>query len=155
MKLYDKEHLHSLLGFYNYLYETGYPHQWRDGNTVPICKPLKDSTLTSSYRPITLLNCFAKLMGKTVTRRLQKHLEEINFYSPYQSGFRKGHSTLDSVARLEHSARNALLHREYCVAVFLDISSAFDSVWHHGLLIKLHSIGLTGNMARYIQQFIQ
>ena len=151
----SQEHLYTLLDFYNYLYDSGYPHQWREGNTVPICKPCKDPTDPSSYRPITLLNCIAKLMGRMVTRRLQQHLEELNFYSPYQSGFRSGHSTLDSVTRLEHSARNALLHREYCVAVFLDISNAFDSVWHHGLLTKLRTLGLTGNLARYIQQFLQ
>ena len=88
----SQEHMHTLLDYYNYLYDNGYPHQWREGNTIPICKPGKDPTAPSSYRPITLLNCLAKLMGKMVTKRLQQYLEELNFYSPYQSGFCSGFS---------------------------------------------------------------
>ena len=42
----------------------------------------------------------------------------------------------------------------YCVAVFLDIARAFDTVWHHGLLLKLHSLGLSGNQARFLQGFL-
>ena len=42
----------------------------------------------------------------------------------------------------------------YCVAVFLDIARAFDTVWHHGLLLKLHSLGLSGNLARFLQGFL-
>jgi hypothetical protein len=42
-----------------------------------------------------------------------------------------------------------------CLAVFLDIFQAFDIVWHHGLLHKLHALGLNGNLPLFIQQFLQ
>lgn len=146
--------LSTLLAFYNYLYSTGYPHQWREGRIIPILKPDKPAFLRSSYRPITLTNCLSKIYGKLVNTRLQHFLETSHFYAPYQSGFRACHSTLDALSRLEHDARDALLTRRYCVAVFLDISQAFDTVWHHGLLLKLFSLGLSGNLARTIQQFL-
>ena len=89
-----------------------------------------------------------------VNRRLQALLESRTFYSPVQSGFRAGHSTLDCLSRLEHDARMALLRKHYCVAVFLDIERAFDTVWHHGLLQKLSSLGISGNMANFLQGFL-
>ena len=154
LKHLARPHLHQLLQFYNYLYCHGYPTQWKEGNTVPICKPNKNPSLASSYRPITLLSCLEKLLGKMVTRRLRCCLEERQYLSRYQSGFRQGHSTLDGVTRLDHSARSAIQMGEYCVAVCLDISSAFDSVWHHGLLSKLEKLGISGNMAKYIGSFL-
>ena len=60
----EGRHLEKLLSFYNYLYNTGYPHQWREGNIVPICKPHKNPADKLSYRPITLLNCLGKTDGQ-------------------------------------------------------------------------------------------
>ena len=74
-----------------------------------------------------------------VNRRLQQHLETLHYFNPNQSGFRASHSTNDTLCRLEFSARNALLRKEFCVAIFLDIEKAFDTVWHHGLLQKNQS----------------
>jgi hypothetical protein len=34
----------------------------------------------------------------------------------------------------------ALEYRSYCTAVFLDVSQAFDRVWHSGLLYKIKQI---------------
>ena len=89
-----------------------------------------------------------------VNRRLQAFLEQQAFYCPTQSGFRSGHSTFDGLSRLEFDARQAILMGRYCVAVFLDIARAFDTVWPHGLLLKLHSLGLSGNLARFLQGFL-
>jgi hypothetical protein len=38
---------------------------------------------------------------------------------------------------------------ETSIAVFLDISKAFDKVWHRGLLVKLYNNGLRGNLLRW------
>ena len=148
------EHQLQLLKFLNFVFNSGYPEQWREGEVLPIPKPQKAPSQKSSFRPITLTNCLSKLYGKMITRRLQCHLESINFYNPTQSGFRAGHSTLDGLCRLENSARNAILLGHHFVAVFLDISKAFDSVWHHGLLMKLAGLGLAGNLAQTISSFL-
>ena len=38
--------------------------------------------------------------------------------------------------------------------VFLDISTAFDKVWHERLLIKLSSNGVYGNFLKYLRDFL-
>ena len=93
-------------------------------------------------------------MEKMVNRRLHQHLESIHHFSPNQSGFRASHSSNDPLCRLEFSARNAILRREFCVAVFLDIEKAFDTVWHHGLLQKIKDLGINGSLAKFIQNFL-
>jgi hypothetical protein len=93
-------------------------------------------------------------MEKMVTWRLQRLLESEAALDTCQSGFRPSHSTIDPLMRLEAAARTSLLRGHFCVAVFLDISLAFDTVWHHGLLQKLHALGLVGNLPRFVQQFL-
>ena len=39
-------------------------------------------------------------------------------------------------------------------AVFLDISKAFDKVWHEGLLFKLKQNGISGNLLNVITDFL-
>ena len=149
------EQLNLMLNFYNYVYSHGYPEEWKEGDIIALHKPGKIKTSPDSYRPITLTNCLAKIIEKMVNRRLKRYLEESNFYTPYQSGFRARHSTLDGVTRLEHSAFKAIKNKKYCIATMLDISQAFDKVWHHGLLMKIKTAGLSGDLPKFIQQMLQ
>ena len=151
----NEQQKEKLLKFMNYIFKNGYPDQWRQGIIIPIKKPYKIPTAPESYRPITLNNTMSKLIGKIVNCRLQNYLEYINFYSKVQSGFRAAHSTLDGICRLELDARMAILQKKYCVAVFLDISQAFDTVWHQGVLIKLKEMGLNGYLPNFIKGFLK
>ena len=40
-------------------------------------------------------------------------------------------------------------------AVFLDISKAFDKVWHEGVLYKLKCNGISGNLLEFIKHYLQ
>jgi hypothetical protein len=149
------DQLQRLLKFYNHIFTTGFPAQWREGFIVPILKPGKPATNVSSYRPITLTNCLSKIFEKILNQRLQAFLEEKNFFDPCQSGFRSSHSTLDALTRLETAAKESINEGKYCIAIFLDIERAFDTVWHRGILDKLYRLGLRGNLGRIIQGFLQ
>ena len=48
----------------------------------------------------------------------------------------------------------AIEKKEYCLALFLDISQAFDKVWHHGLKQKIKETGLTGNLPNFLINFL-
>ena len=56
----------------------------------------------------------------------------------HQFGFRKAHSTIQQCHRITDAIHKALDDQQYCPAVFLVISQAFDKVWHPGLLYKLN-----------------
>ena len=38
--------------------------------------------------------------------------------------------------------------------IFLDISKEFDKVWHKGLIYKLKSLGLSGNLLKLIENYL-
>ncbi|CAB0042470.1 unnamed protein product [Trichogramma brassicae] len=58
----------------------------------------------------------------------------------HQFGFRSKHATTEQVNRLTAEIRIAFENKLYCNAVFLDVSQAFDRVWHKGLIFKLKAL---------------
>jgi hypothetical protein len=54
-----------------------------------------------------------------------------------QFGFRQRHSTIEQTLQIVQRINEALENKQYSSAPFLDISQAFNKVWHTGLLYKL------------------
>ena len=147
--------LAKLLSFYNYLWANGlFPDQWSTAIVLPFLKPGKPKHVASSYRPISLTSCLSKVMEKMVLFRLAVFLERRHFVKPYQSGFRKLHSTLDPLVRFENAIQDSFKKGEYLVAVFIDLEKAYDMVWRHLVLKILHSLGLKGNLPTFIKNFL-
>ena len=63
-----------------------------------------------------------------------------------ESGFQPGDSTINQLLYITHITHTAF--KEYpshqTRAVLLDISKAFDKVWHESLIFKLKSNGISG-----------
>ena len=77
------------------------PDEGKIALLVPIPKPEKSSLLVSSYRPISMLPCIGKLMGRMVNNRLDWVVERNLLLHPTQAGFRKHHLTNDQLAAIE------------------------------------------------------
>ena len=76
--------------------------------------------------------------------------------TPNQSGFRPGDSTINQLLYITHKIFTAFEDdpsRE-TRAVFLDISKAFDKVWHDRLIFKLESYGITGPLLGLINSYL-
>ena len=144
----------DLLQFYNYIFKHDFSDQWREAIIVPILKMGKPSTEVKSYRPIALTNTLCKVLEKILNWRLQAFAEEVQYLDSCQSGYRAGRCTLDALVCLEDSVRHSLIQDNYCVAIFLDIDGAFDSVWHYGLLMKLQYMGVEGHLLSFIRKFL-
>ena len=59
-----------------------------------------------------------------------------NFISDKQPGYRKGGLTIKQLLSITHEIHKSIDDLIELRAVFLDISKAFDSVWHKGLVFK-------------------
>ena len=101
--------LTKLLGFYYFVWENGFPYQWRTAIVIPILKTDKLTTSFKSYRSIALISCLCKVVECIVNERLQQFLEGEQYLARYQIGFWTGHSTMDALARLESDVRKVLI----------------------------------------------
>lgn len=115
------------------------PSQWKVGEVIMIPKPGKPLSEVASYRPISLLPVTSKIFEKLLLKRLQPLIEERSLIPDHQFGFRRKHSTIDQVHRIVNTIEKSLEAKQVCSSVFLDVSQAFDKVWHQGLLYKLYN----------------
>lgn len=151
----DDNVLLIVLRLFNQVWDTGkIPVAWKQSVIVPILKPGKDSSDPSNYRPIALTSQLGKTMERMITERLTYLLESRDLFSPFQSGFRKGRNTMDSVLRLESEIRKAQTNREMVLAVFFDIEKAYDMLWKEGLLIKLNKLGVGAKLYNWVLDFL-
>jgi Reverse transcriptase (RNA-dependent DNA polymerase)/Endonuclease-reverse transcriptase len=145
-----------LLQVFNFSWSHGVlPNDWLIAHVCAIYKRHRaPRNLPKSYRPISLTSAVVKLFERMVLSRLVQFLDSRNFFSQFQSGFRKAHSTADLIYRLIDRIQCAITNRSHVSVVFLDIASAFDRVWHAGLLFKLHRAGIRGKAWRWLQAFL-
>ena len=130
-----------------------FPASWKRSNVTAIHKK-DDRSNPSNYRPISLLNYAGKLMERCIHKHMTNYLIEHSVISPFQSGFQAGDSTVNQLLYICNEISNALDDNKEFRIVFLDISKAFDRVWHRGLLFKLKSIGISGNLLNWFTNYL-
>ena len=141
--------------FTNILRTSTFPILWKLANVTPVYKK-NDKQYIKNYRPISLLPLLSKVFEKILFNKIYKHLTDNNLITSNQSGFRPGDSTINQLLYLvseiyeSFECPNNLEVR----AVFLDISKAFDKVWHDGLLFKLKQNGIRGNLLDLFHSYL-
>jgi hypothetical protein len=68
--------------------------------------------------------------------------------------FLAGHSTVFQLIETYHSIVKSIDDGKSCCMVFCDLSKAFDRVWHKGLLFKLQTYGITGNLFYWFKSYL-
>ena len=121
---------------------------------VPAFKNSGERSHPKNYRPISLLPIISKLFERLIYQALTKHLELNQLLTDKQYGFRGCRSTADLLTVITDRIYQALNNRGGTRAVALDISKAFDRVWHAGLLHKLPSYGISGRIFGIIKSFL-
>ena len=113
---------HHLARLFTSSIQIGYiPTTWKLAILHMLLKPDKLPSLTTSYRPISLISSVKKLFKWVIEQRLRSYLEDIGFINKYQSGFRQAKSTDHHLFRLSQSIMESFNRREHVVAAFLDI----------------------------------
>ena len=136
------------------LKESCFPDCWKVSSVVPVSKNVGERSRAKNYQPVSLLYEVSKVLEKLVNIRIVDHLEKCGLFSDFQYGFRSSRSTADLLAVVSDRIARAFNRSGPTQTVALDISKAFDSVWHAGLLHKLKSYGISGQIFGLISSFL-
>lgn len=154
LKLLPARGIARLTNIFNAILRTHhYPSDWKTSTIIMIPKPNKSPTFPDNHRPISLLSCLSKLLERLLLRRLLDHTSGL--LPPQQFGFRQGHSTEHQILRLVEYIQDNFQRKNHVGCIFLDISKAFDRVWHAGLIFKLIKLQTPRYLVHLIHSFLQ
>ena len=141
--------------FSNILATGVYPELWKCANVTPIHKK-GSKQIVENYRPISLLPICSKIFEKIIFKHLYNFFVTNDLITKNQSGFRPGDSTVNQLIDLINDIHKSFDRRKSLElrAVFLDISKAFDKVWHKGLSFKLKQNGISGSLLNVLNHYL-
>ena len=130
-----------------------FPDLWKLVKILALYKK-KSRFQPENYRPISLLNCFSKVLEKLIFKQMIAFMETHKILYDFQYGFRKNHSTALALIDIVDKITFALNENEYALGIFLDITKAFDSINHNILLTKLQHYGFRGHSSNFIKSYL-
>ena len=129
------------------------PDLLKIAKVIPIYKKDNPNQLTN-YRPISLLPCISKILEKIVYKRLNSFLCANKILNPSQFGFRKHYSTDFAITKLIDKITHSLADKQHVIALFMDLSKAFDTIDYDILLYKLRNYGIRGIALSWIKSYL-
>ena len=109
---------------------------------------------TINYRPILLLLTISKILEKAIYSRTYQFLEKNQILFKSQYGFRSHHSCQDAISELVGKILKNTEEQKYTIAVFIDLSKAFDTLEHKVLFAKLYRYGIRGIILDWFKSYL-
>ena len=97
---------------------------------VPLFKNVGERSIAKNYYPVSLLSVISKVFEKLVNNGIVDHLEKSVLFVDFQYGFRSSRSTAELLTVVSDRITRAFNRFGATRAVALEISKAFDRVWH-------------------------
>ena len=144
------EALHSLLT--SIWEEEDVPKEFRNATFVSLFKNRGSKTDYSNYRAISLLSVAGKILARVILKRLITNMSEENLREA-QCGFRPNRSTTDMIFTVRQVQEKCMKQNMDLVAVFIDLTKAFDAVNREALWVILSKLRCTIKFVNLIRQF--
>ena len=139
-----------------------FPMCWLLINIFPIPKPGRDNSIVKNNRPISLIVILARIFCKVMVIKLLFYLmvtlpqvEADVGLKVWNCGFQRNKSTEDILIHLTENIEYSFENGTVTELAFMDIQSAYDTVWHNGLIFKLKEYFLIeGNFLIWMANYL-
>ena len=130
-----------------------YPPKLKIAKVIPIYKK-ENKLLMDSYRPISLLSSMSKLFEKVVYNQLFTYFQKNRLLYNGQYGFGMNHSTELAAIELVDRILKDIDNKKIPLAIYMDLSKAFDTLDHNILIKKLQYYGVISTPLNWFQSYL-
>ena len=126
-----------------------FPMDWKEALVKPLLKKPGLEAQFKNLRPISNLQFISKLAERSAYEQTYDHLITHNLIPELQSAYRKRYSTETALLKVQNYRQHVTL------LVLLDLSAAFDTVYHEILFRRLETtFGVTGTSLQWFSSYL-
>lgn len=149
----DSALLKPLSIIFNKSLQTGvFPQRFKESIIHPIHKN-GDKGDATNYRPVTILNAFAKILERLIHQALLSHVQP--YLNHHQHGFLPRRSTVSNLLEYTTWLSTNLDLKQQIDVIYLDFSKAFDAVSHNLIVEKLRDFGVSGALIPWFNSYLR
>ena len=132
------------------------PQCFKHALVKPLLKKANlDPNCLSNYRPVSNLPFLSKVLERIVLKQFLHRLESHSLLEPFQSAYRKCHSTETALLHVVNDLLQASDRGHVSVLSLLDLSAAFDTIDHDILIKRLHTtFGCSGTVLDWFTSYL-
>ena len=117
--------------FQHFLFEGIFSSVWKEAVVIPLYKGKGPKNSPHSYRPISLCQCFGKILERVVQTQLTSYIYDSELLCNKQHGFTVGRSTLTNLLNCDAAIANIMLAGHSYDLLSFNFMKAFDKVPHN------------------------
>ena len=127
------------------------PKAWKESQTVLLHNKGSEQDL-GNWRPIAQANTLYKLWTGVIAECLYKYAKHFNILSSVQEGFRKQKNTIRQLQNVMNIMSDAKTSQRELYLLYVDFSSAFNTIDHDKLLCIMHDLGFPDDAIKVIAE---
>ena len=134
------------------LRESLLPPIWKTSEIIPVPKKPQVKEL-NDLRPVALTSIVTKCLEKIISKEIKKCSGSTQ--DPMQFAYREKRSVEDAILIfLQNAYKHLDMPKNYCRILFVDFSSAFNTIQPHLIIQKLNRINLNKIVIKWILEFL-
>ena len=130
-----------------------FPSVWKKSLVLALNKTAVSKTIRDT-RLIALSFFLSKILERLFHGQISNYVETRKFLDPYQTGYRREHSTQTDLLKLTDDERQGMEKKHITLLLLFDFSKSFNSVCHTKLLEKLRNLDFDLSTLKWLASYL-